>query len=388
MLQRILSWLNAYREVAFDLVRMYLGIGLFVRGILFMYDAETFVALLPSGTPDWLALPAVLNVVAGIHIGGGLQIAVGYWTRFAALLQIPILLGAVLISLGGLFSPDQSFELSVLTLFLLLLVLVTGSGRWSIANLASVRRLAMQEKLDAFFIHRHRVFDLLRMFLGVALFIRGVVFIADSSSFMTLLGSDSAGFLQSAILVHYVALAHIFGGFMLAAGLLSRVAALVQIPILVGAVVISMSQGGLVAGTQGLEIAALTLFLLILVLLYGSGTWSADHYLLGRPGGVTIVDRTPRAAEILAQEAPGATSVIDPVELLAVPEAKTDADIAAALSDNPLVVTSAKYPFWGWLLFMLDVTPKPREIIFRHIKTGKIIKRSKDPEVLRQFRYR
>ncbi len=388
MLQRITAWLNAYREIAFDLVRIYLGIGLFVRGILFMYDAETFVALLPTGAPAWLAFPTTLNIIAAIHIVGGLLIAVGYWTRLAALLQIPVLYGAVFLSLGGLFSPDQSFELSVLTLFLLLLVVVTGSGRWSIDHLSTARRLAIQVRLDVFVAYRHNVFDLLRMFLGVALFIRGVVFIADASSFMTLVGGDSTGFLRSAILIHYVALAHVFGGFMLAAGLLTRVAALVQIPVLAGAVAVSLGQGGLIAGTQGLEISALTLFLLILVLLYGSGTWSADHYLLRRPAKGTITDRTEKAAEILSQKAPSATVVIDPVELLAVPEATTDADIAASLRDNPLVVTTARYPFWGWLLFMVDVTPKPREIVFRHIKSGKIIKRSKDPEVLRQFRYR
>ena len=292
------------------------------------------------------------------------------------------------LALAVCFPPDQSFELSVLTLFLLVLVLVSGSGQWSLANLSSARRLAVQKKLDGFFIHRQHAFDLMRMFLGVALFIRGTVFIADSSRFMTLLGADSASFLQSAFLVHYVALAHVFGGFMLAAGLLSRLAALVQLPVLGGAVTVSLGQGGFVAGSQNLEIACLTLFLLILVLLYGSGTWSADHYLLGHPAGATVVDRTPKASEILSEDGPSATAVMDPVKLLAIPESKTDAEIAAALRDNPLVVTSAKYPFWGWLLFMVDVTPRPKEIVFRHIKTGKIIKRSKDPEILRQFRYR
>ena len=388
MLQRLIARLDAYREVAFDLIRIYLGIGLFVRGILFAYDADAFVALLPAGAPAWLAEPSVLTTVAFVHMIGGLLIAVGYWTRFATLAQIPILFGAVFISIGGLFSPDQSFELSALVLLLLVLVLICGSGKWSIDYAIGERRPSIQLVLDRIADYRATAFDLLRMYLGVALFLRGVVFISDADTFMALLGNDSAGFLRSAVLVHYVALGHVFGGFMMAAGLLTRVAALVQIPILVGAVVVSQMQGGLMAGTQGFEISALTLFLLMLVLLYGSGQWSADHYLLRRPAPATRQERAVRAAEILSHAVPEEGPFVDPVEILAVPEARTDAAIAEALKDNPLVVTHARYPFWGWLLFLLDVTPRPREVIFRHMKTGKIIKRSKDPEVLRQFRYR
>ncbi len=387
MLQRLIVRLDAYREVAFDLVRIYLGIGLFVRGILFAYDPEAFVALLPVGAPAWLTLPGVLMAVALVHMVGGLLIAAGYWTRFATLAQIPILFGAVFISVGGLFSADQSFELSSLVLFLLLLVLVCGSGRWSIDYLTRQRRLAVQVILDRFFAYRAHAFDLLRMYLGVALFLRGVVFISDADSFMALLGSDSGSFLQSAFLVHYVALGHVFGGFMMATGLLSRVAALVQIPILVGAVAVSQAQGGLIAGMQGFEISALTLFLLVLILLYGSGEWSSDHYLLRRPAPAAP-DRTARASDILAHDVPKEGPFADPVEMLAIPETRTNAAIAAELRDNPLVVTHARYPFWGWLLFLVDVTPRPKEVVFRHMKTGKIIKRSKDPEVLRQFRYR
>ncbi len=388
MLQRLIARLDAYREVAFDLIRIYLGIGLFVRGILFAYDSDAFVALLPPGAPAWLTLSWVLTTVAFVHMLGGLLIAVGYWTRFATLAQIPILFGAVFISIGGLFSPDQSFELSALVLLLLVLVLICGSGKWSVDYAIGDRRASIQLALDRFAEYRNTAFDLLRMYLGVALFVRGVVFISDAGAFMALLGNDSTAFLQSSVLVHYVALGHVFGGFMMAAGLLTRVAALVQIPILAGAVAVSQAQGGLMAGTQGFEISALTLFLLVLVLLYGSGQWSADHYLLRRPAPATRRERTARASEILSHEVPEEGPFVDPVEILAVPEARTDAALAAALKDNPLVVTQARYPFWGWLLFLLDVTPRPREVIFRHMKTGKIIKRSKDPDVLRQFRYR
>ena len=43
MLEKFNAWLDRYREVAFDLIRIYLGIGLFVRGILFLVNASMFV---------------------------------------------------------------------------------------------------------------------------------------------------------------------------------------------------------------------------------------------------------------------------------------------------------------------------------------------------------
>ena len=132
MLQKFDAWLDEYREIAFDLIRIYLGIGLFARGILFLFDASTLVALLPEGAPAWLSESWVHLFVAGFHMVGGLLITAGFWTRIAALCQVPILFGAVFLSLGSLFSANQSLELSSLVLFMLLLVVICGSGDWSL----------------------------------------------------------------------------------------------------------------------------------------------------------------------------------------------------------------------------------------------------------------
>ena len=134
MLQKLVTWLDTYREVAFDLLRIYLGVGLFVRGVLFFYDPVAITAMLPPDTPAWVASGGMLNVVALVHIVGGALIAIGFWTRIAALTQVPILFAAVFLSVAGLFSADQSFEFSTLVLFLILLVFIYGSGRWSAEN--------------------------------------------------------------------------------------------------------------------------------------------------------------------------------------------------------------------------------------------------------------
>jgi len=67
MLQQLNSWLDRYREIAFDLIRIYLGIGLFARGILFFMNAESFVALLPQNAPSWLLYDWVHDVVVSIR---------------------------------------------------------------------------------------------------------------------------------------------------------------------------------------------------------------------------------------------------------------------------------------------------------------------------------
>ena len=389
MLPKLIAWLNKYREVAFDLIRIYLGVGLFVRGVLFAYDGAAFAALLPEAAPAWLASGSTLTGVSFVHVLGGGLIALGLWTRLAALVQIPVLFGAVFLSVAGLFSASQSFELSALVLFLLLLVFVCGSGRWSVDHYRKRRRAAIQLLLDKLYDYRAQAFDLLRIYLGIALFLRGILFIADAGAFMALLAEDSGALLRSTVLLHYVALAHIFGGFMMTAGLLTRVAALIQIPILMGAVLVTDIQGGLTSGAQGFEIAALTLFLLIVIFLYGSGKWSSDYYLFKRQGpNATRVDRTARAAEILTHAVPADGPLVNPIELLAVPEEGTSADSVEALRQDPHVTTQARYSFGGWCLFLLDVTPRPREIVFRDVHSGQVIKRSKDPTVLQQFKYR
>ena len=64
---------------------------------------------------------------------------------------------------------------------------------------------------------------------------------------------------------------------------LSRIAALVQIPILVGAVFFVHRQDGLFALGQSLEFSALVLFLLCIVAIAGAGKLSLDHVTFG-PG--------------------------------------------------------------------------------------------------------
>ncbi len=389
MLQQLNSWLDRYREVAFDLIRIYLGLGLFTRGILFLIHVDSFVSLLPEDAPTWLIYDWVHNLVAGIHVVGGLAITIGLWTRISSLIQVPILFGAVFLSLGSLFSASQSFELSSLVLFMLVLIIICGSGEWSLDRKLFTSQNELQLLLSKLYPFRSHAFDLLRMYLGLGLLIRGILFIADSNHFLDLIGSNSSAILRSVFLLHYVALSHLLGGFMLLSGLISRIGALIQIPILVGAVFVEEMSGGLTAGTQGFEIAGLTLFLLVLIFLYGSGGISFDHYFFRETDeSAAMTPITEKVADILSQDPPEEGEFTYPKKSLLAPATVSSEESIHEILKNPNIVSQARYSFWGWMLFLIDVTPRPIEIVFKDVHSGRIVLRSQDPKILKRFRYR
>ena len=133
--------------------------------------------------------------------------------------------------------------------------------------------------LHRFEAKRSLTYSLIRIFLGFALFVRGWIFIRDQEALMALVVDTGLDWLGATFLVHYITLAHLVGGFMLAVGLLTRWAALAQIPILFGAVFFVHWNEGLFAAGQSLELAALVLFLLVVTALAGPGELSIDHYL-------------------------------------------------------------------------------------------------------------
>lgn len=136
MLSRLTSWADANRDLALDVVRLYLGLGLLVRGIAFLAEPATYTALLPGETEGALASFSLAHYVGLAHLAGGLMLALGLLTRVAAAFQIPILLGAafwVHLPEGVL---SQSFAFSALVLVLLGVVLVWGGGRWSLDRAA------------------------------------------------------------------------------------------------------------------------------------------------------------------------------------------------------------------------------------------------------------
>jgi uncharacterized membrane protein YphA (DoxX/SURF4 family) len=133
--QAVEAWIEERRDWFFDLVRIYLGIGLVIKAVYFLQNTEYLTSLVEQSGNLWFIPAAVAHYVIGAHLIGGLFLAIGFLTRLGALVQIPALVGAVFwVHLPGVLSvgPRQSLELSALVLYLLVLVLVRGAGPLSL----------------------------------------------------------------------------------------------------------------------------------------------------------------------------------------------------------------------------------------------------------------
>lgn len=142
-LRKLLQWIQDNSDVLFDFVRIYIGVGLTVRGLIAVFDPSFFDAWLSAfGVTGAAASLARIYIIAA-HFGGGILLAIGYLTRVAALAQLPILIGAVFFIHfpEGLAATDQSLEFSALVLFLVTLFAIRGSGRLSVMSYLRGKRL-------------------------------------------------------------------------------------------------------------------------------------------------------------------------------------------------------------------------------------------------------
>ena len=92
--QRLPVVLRPGPALGYDLMRAYLGIGLFVRGVLFVSEPELLLGYMQD-VHTWFLPYALVHFVAVAHLCGGLMLAAGLLTRLAAATQVPILFGAV-----------------------------------------------------------------------------------------------------------------------------------------------------------------------------------------------------------------------------------------------------------------------------------------------------
>lgn len=76
----------------------------------------------------------------------------------------------------------------------------------------------------------------------------------------------------------FITWAHLLGGFLIIIGLFTRLAVLVQVPILLGAIVFLNIQPGIFVMAYELPFAIITLLLLLFFLVEGGGPLSLDNF--------------------------------------------------------------------------------------------------------------
>jgi putative oxidoreductase len=127
--------------------------------------------------------------------------------------------------------------------------------------------------------------DFVRIALGIFLFIKGIEFARNTETLTSLISNQEAfDTFPSVLATHFIIFAHIFGGFLIATGLLTRLACLVNIPIVLGALLFvnwsAMNHLAL------LPLSLITLLLLVYFLIVGSGPLSLNRVLFRHNGQI------------------------------------------------------------------------------------------------------
>jgi putative oxidoreductase len=126
--------------------------------------------------------------------------------------------------------------------------------------------------------HHPKWADIFRFALGIFLCYKGIEFLENMSSMISrMIGFLPNSYFALSMVGHYVVFAHLVGGLMLAFGLLTRAACLLQIPILIGAIFF-INQEEMFRPFQQIVITVVCLAGLIYFLIVGNGPWSVDKY--------------------------------------------------------------------------------------------------------------
>lgn len=135
LLHRIEYWGDRHHPRWMDIIRIALGIFLVYKGIDFLRNMGDLVTLMSIKTTfGEFSYILIGHLIVFAHIMGGICIALGVLTRFACIMQIPILLGAVFLinRPGGMAEPYSELLVSLVVLLLLIYFLIAGNGPLSV----------------------------------------------------------------------------------------------------------------------------------------------------------------------------------------------------------------------------------------------------------------
>ena len=137
ILHRFEHWGDRHHPRWVDFVRIALGIFLCYKGIQFPGIASEVMQKMPNYlSSNYYFLSMLQYYVLFAHLLGGIFLIAGIFVRFACLIQIPILIGAIIFINTSInsWSPFSELAISIVVLLLLCYFLIIGNGRISVAR--------------------------------------------------------------------------------------------------------------------------------------------------------------------------------------------------------------------------------------------------------------
>lgn len=137
-IQKIERWGDSHHSRYMDIVRVALGIFLCYKAIFFLNNMSALIGLMGNNNMGFKSFNVVFlgQFIVIIHLMGGLLIAIGIHTRLASLIQIPILVGAlILMNNSNVFVTGWDTAIAVITLILLIFFAIIGNGPWSYSKM-------------------------------------------------------------------------------------------------------------------------------------------------------------------------------------------------------------------------------------------------------------
>jgi putative oxidoreductase len=135
VVHRIESWGDTHHPMVLDIIRVALGIFLMLKGFAFLDNSTYLKDMIEDQSvvyiPTALLMTAVYYVIFA-HLVGGVLIAMGTLTRFACIIQIPIVLAAVFMTDFFTSAINAMAWPSIIALVLLVIFMVIGSGPLSL----------------------------------------------------------------------------------------------------------------------------------------------------------------------------------------------------------------------------------------------------------------
>ena len=132
--------------------------------------------------------------------------------------------------------------------------------------------------------HHPKWLDLIRIVLGIFLMLKGFEFVNNMDQLYAIISTSGfLGAMSGSLIAHYVVFAHIVGGLLISCGLLPRMACLIQVPILIGALIFINSSLSTLQPYTDRWMSLLVLLILGFFVIEGSGPISVDEYMKKQP---------------------------------------------------------------------------------------------------------